>query len=73
MSSPLNKLLIAIVRFYKYAISPYLPSACRYTPTCAEYSMEALRKHGSLKGSWLTFKRFLSCNPWGGHGYDPVP
>lgn len=73
MSSPVNKLLIAIVRFYKYAISPYLPSACRYTPTCAEYSIEALRKHGSLKGLWLTLKRFLSCNPWGGHGYDPVP
>ncbi len=73
MSSPINKLLIAIVRFYKYAISPYLPSACRYNPTCAEYSMEALRKHGTLKGLWLTLKRFLSCNPWGGHGYDPVP
>ena len=73
MKSLLNKLLIALVRFYKYALSPYLPSACRYTPTCAEYGMEALRKHGSVKGLWLTLKRFLSCNPWGGHGYDPVP
>lgn len=73
MSRLLNKLLIALVRFYKYAISPYLPNACRYTPTCAEYGMEALRKHGPAKGLWLTLKRFLSCNPWGGHGYDPVP
>ncbi len=73
MKSLLNKLLIALIQFYKYAVSPYLPNACRYTPTCSEYGMEALRKHGSIKGFWLTLKRFISCNPWGGHGYDPVP
>lgn len=55
------------------SISPYLPSTCRYQPTCSQYGIEAIRKHGPFKGSWLTFKRILSCNPWGGSGYDPVP
>ena len=73
MHDLLNKFLILIVRFYKGAISPYLLPACRYTPTCAEYGIEALKKYGPWKGSWLTLKRFFSCNPWGGHGYDPLP
>ena len=46
---------------------------CRYTPTCSAYALEALQKHGLLKGSWLAFKRILRCAPWGGSGYDPVP
>ena len=66
-------LLIALVKFYKNIISPWLPMACRYTPTCSEYAMEALKKHGALNGGWLSIKRILSCNPWGGHGHDPVP
>jgi putative membrane protein insertion efficiency factor len=66
-------LLIALVKFYKNIISPWLPMACRYTPTCSEYAMEALKKHGALNGGWLSLKRILSCNPWGGHGHDPVP
>ncbi len=65
--------LIILVRLYQYTISPLLPGACRYTPTCSEYGLTALRRHGAFKGGWLTLKRFLSCNPWGGHGYDPVP
>jgi len=69
----LAKLMIALVRFYQGAISPLLPGSCRYTPTCSEYSVQALRKYGALHGGWLTLKRFLSCNPWGGHGHDPVP
>lgn len=73
----MRKLLIALlilpIRFYQLAISPYLPPACRYTPTCSAYSIEALRKHGPIKGLWLSLKRVVSCNPWGGHGYDPVP
>jgi len=69
----LNKLLIGIIRFYQSAISPVLPSSCRYVPTCSQYGLEALQKHGPLKGSWLTIKRILSCNPFGGQGYDPVP
>jgi hypothetical protein len=64
---------IWLVRFYQIAISPYLPPSCRYTPTCSSYTLEALRKHGIFKGGWLSIKRIVSCNPWGGHGYDPVP
>ncbi|WP_372767500.1 membrane protein insertion efficiency factor YidD [Lutibacter sp.] len=64
---------IWLVRFYQAAISPYLPSSCRYSPTCSSYTIEALNKHGIFKGGWLSIKRIVSCNPWGGHGYDPVP
>jgi putative membrane protein insertion efficiency factor len=65
--------MIALVKMYQYIISPLLPGACRYTPSCSVYGVEALRKHGPWRGGWLTLKRFLSCHPWGGHGYDPVP
>lgn len=67
------KLLIALVRFYQGAISPMFPAACRYQPTCSQYAVEALKKHGALKGSWLAAKRIARCHPWGGSGYDPVP
>jgi uncharacterized protein len=73
----MKKIIIAIliipIKIYKYVISPILPRACRYNPTCSEYAVEALKKHGPIKGLWLAIKRILSCNPWGGHGYDPVP
>ncbi len=76
-SSLLKRILIApfvfLIRFYQVAISPYTPSACRYQPTCSQYSAEALQKHGLFKGSWLALKRIASCHPWGGSGYDPVP
>ncbi len=62
-----------MVKFYQKAISPLFPPTCRYTPTCSSYSIEALKKYGPFKGGWLSLKRFLSCNPWGGHGHDPVP
>lgn len=61
------------IKFYRKLISPLLPGCCRFTPTCSAYGLEALRVHGALYGSWLTFKRILRCNPWGGSGYDPVP
>jgi putative membrane protein insertion efficiency factor len=61
------------VYFYKYCISPWMPASCRYLPTCSEYALQAIKKHGSLKGSWLAVKRILRCHPWGGHGFDPVP
>lgn len=67
------KVLIGMVRFYQCCISPYIPPSCRFTPTCSQYAIEALRKHGPWKGLWLTIKRILRCNPWGGSGYDPVP
>lgn len=69
----LSKMLIGFIRFYQQAVSPYFGAACRYTPTCSAYGVEAIHKHGPLKGGWLTVRRILSCNPWGGHGYDPVP
>jgi uncharacterized protein len=65
--------LIALVRMYQYLLSPLLPGACRYSPTCSEYGLLALRRHGAYRGGWLTLKRVLSCHPWGGHGHDPVP
>lgn len=64
---------IFLIRVYQLAISPLLPSVCRYTPTCSQYTLEALKKHGLIYGGWLGAKRILSCNPWGGKGYDPVP
>jgi len=66
-------ILIIPVKIYQYAISPMLGASCRYTPTCSTYSIQALKKHGPFKGSYLAIKRILSCSPWGGHGHDPVP
>ncbi len=73
MSNLLTKLMVALVKLYQYILSPILPGACRYTPSCSEYGVQALWKHGPWRGGWLTLKRILSCHPWGGHGYDPVP
>lgn len=61
------------VRAYQWLISPILPVACRYLPTCSAYALEAIEKHGLLRGGWLGAKRLCRCHPWGGHGYDPVP
>ncbi len=70
---PLSWIMLGLIRFYKLAISPWLPASCRYTPTCSQYGIEAIKKYGPIKGGWLTLKRLLSCNPWGGHGHHPVP
>ncbi|WDF54156.1 membrane protein insertion efficiency factor YidD [Mucilaginibacter sp. KACC 22063] len=64
---------IAIIRLYQYLLSPILGASCRYTPTCSQYGIEAIKKHGAFKGGWLTLKRIGRCHPWGGHGHDPVP
>jgi len=67
-------ILLALIKVYQLVISPWLgANKCRYTPTCSEYAGEAIQKHGALKGTWLAIRRLLSCAPWGGHGYDPVP
>ncbi|MBE6321561.1 MAG: membrane protein insertion efficiency factor YidD [Paludibacteraceae bacterium] len=66
-------LLILPIKFYRHFISPLLPPSCRYTPTCSQYALEAIQKHGPLKGLYLAVRRILRCNPWGGSGYDPVP
>lgn len=69
----LIRLLTLPIIFYRTAISPYTPPSCRFTPTCSEYALEAIRKHGPIKGIWLAIRRILKCHPWGGSGYDPVP
>lgn len=73
----LKKITIApfvfLIRFYQSAISPFIPSACRFQPTCSQYTIEALQVHGLFRGGLLGIKRILSCHPWGKTGYDPVP
>jgi len=64
---------ILLIKIYQLIISPLFPSACRYSPTCSHYTLEALKKYGIFKGSWLGIKRISRCHPWGGSGYDPVP
>lgn len=71
--SPLAWALRALVRGYQLVISPVIGSRCRYIPTCSQYAIEALDRHGALRGAWLTLGRLLRCHPWGGFGYDPVP
>jgi putative membrane protein insertion efficiency factor len=69
----LAKLLVVLVRGYQLAISPLLPPACRYTPTCSQYAVEALQRHGALRGTWLAARRLFRCHPFRRGGYDPVP
>jgi putative membrane protein insertion efficiency factor len=73
----MKKILIApflvLIKIYQLFISPLTPATCRYQPSCSNYSVEALKKYGIFKGSWLSLKRILSCHPWGGSGHDPVP
>jgi putative membrane protein insertion efficiency factor len=64
---------IALIKLYQWILSPWLGASCRFTPTCSQYAIEAFKKYGPLKGLWLTVKRISRCNPWGGHGHDPVP
>jgi uncharacterized protein len=64
---------IFLIKIYQKIISPIIGPKCRFTPTCSNYAVEALKKYGVLKGSWLAVKRIAKCHPWGGSGYDPVP
>lgn len=67
------RVVIALVRFYRAAISPWTPAACRYEPTCSAYALEAVERFGAARGGWLAIRRIGRCHPWGGSGYDPVP
>jgi putative membrane protein insertion efficiency factor len=71
--SPAARVLALPVRAYRLIASPWVGNACRFQPTCSAYALEALDRHGAIKGGWLALWRILRCNPWGGHGFDPVP
>lgn len=73
VSNLIGKLLILPIRFYQGAISPHFPATCRFTPTCSQYAVEAIRRHGPVRGLWLALRRLSRCHPWGGSGNDPVP
>jgi uncharacterized protein len=69
----INFVLVIPIRIYQVVLSPWLPNACRYEPTCSHYTVDALKKHGPMKGLFLGTRRILSCHRWGGFGWDPVP
>jgi len=76
--NPLQYILLLLLRFYRWAISPMLTALaggtiCRFEPSCSQYATEAVSQHGAVRGSWLTLKRLGRCHPWGGCGHDPVP
>jgi len=72
-TSPVARAILALIGLYRAAISPRLPPACRFTPSCSAYAEEAVRRHGAARGGWLALRRLLRCQPLGGKGYDPVP
>lgn len=69
----MRKVLIALIKVYRFTLSPFVGQHCRFTPTCSQYAMEAIDKHGSLKGSWMAAKRLSKCHPFHTGGWDPVP
>lgn len=77
MKNPLSRIpaaaAVILITFYRNCISPMFPPSCRFTPTCSEYALEAIRTHGFLRGTLLALRRLSRCHPWGGSGYDPVP
>jgi len=73
LSKFISCILIGLVRVYQYTISPLMGDVCRYEPSCSKYMIEAIQKHGVIKGVGLGTKRIFRCHPWGGKGYDPVP
>jgi uncharacterized protein len=72
-SGPLAFILLGLIRFYQLTVSLVLGRRCRYLPTCSDYALEAIRRHGAWAGFWLGLARVSRCHPWGGEGFDPVP
>lgn len=73
MGTTMRSFLLLLIKGYKKYLSPLFPPSCIYEPTCSQYALEAIEKHGALKGSWLAFRRIIRCNPFHKGGYDPVP
>ncbi len=73
LQAPLTWLSILLIRLYQLVISPGLPSSCRFAPSCSAYTLEAVQRHGALRGIWLGARRLVRCHPWHPGGYDPVP
>ena len=73
MKNFFNLIFIIPIKIYQTLISPLIGPSCRFTPTCSQYTIEAIQKYGPLKGGWLGFRRIIRCHPWGGCGHDPVP
>ncbi|WMJ08382.1 membrane protein insertion efficiency factor YidD [Nitrosomonas sp. sh817] len=69
----MSRLVIALIKFYQYCISPFFAPSCRFSPTCSQYAREAYKKYGFLRGTRLSVWRILRCNPWSKGGYEPVP
>jgi putative membrane protein insertion efficiency factor len=68
-----RRTLLGLIWVYQSTVGPALPRACRFEPSCSHYAQQAIARYGALKGSWLAVRRLARCQPWGGHGYDPVP
>lgn len=73
LNNIIKQIFIFPVRIYQYVISPLTPGSCRHVPTCSNYTVEAIKEWGALKGTWMGLKRLSKCHPWGSSGYDPVP
>ncbi|SEL33465.1 membrane protein insertion efficiency factor YidD [Parapedobacter koreensis] len=73
IKAALGSIFLVLIKAYQLLLSPMLGASCRYSPTCSQYAVEAIRKYGPFKGGWLAVKRIARCHPWGGHGHDPVP
>ncbi|WP_239250043.1 membrane protein insertion efficiency factor YidD [Candidatus Nitrotoga sp. M5] len=69
----MRQLLIRLISLYQYLLSPLMPPSCRFTPSCSQYAREVITKHGAWRGTWLSIKRVIRCNPWNPGGYDPAP
>ncbi len=73
ISNLFKLLIINLIKIYQRLVSPFFPSSCKFSPSCSKYGIEAINKHGAIKGLILTVKRILKCNPWSKGGYDPIP
>ena len=73
IATPIRYVFIGLIKVYQYTISPLLGPSCRFEPSCSQYGIEAFKKYGLIKGTFLTVRRISKCHPWGGHGHDPVP